>query len=113
MCVPRIPALAGQLTPEDIDRTSRTGMSRRPTATTATATKPPQDYALSKVDFSDPSVGQGTTTPNPPPSSSDSTANLKKPSLVFVRSTEIKPELSRTRPRRPRKPWRLRRVPGW
>ena len=26
------PALAGQLTPEDIDRTSRTGMARRPTA---------------------------------------------------------------------------------
>ena len=60
------PALAGQLTPEDIGRTSRTGMVPRPTAPTATATKPPQDYALSKVDFSDPSVGQGTTTPNPP-----------------------------------------------
>ena len=88
------PALAGQLTPEDIGRTSRTGMAPRPTAATATATKPPQDYALSKVDFSDPSVGQGTTTPNPPsPSSSDSTADLKKPSLVFVRSTEIKPTL--------------------
>ncbi len=57
------PALAGQLTPEDIDRTSRTGMARRPTAPNTTATKPPQDYALSKVDFSDPSVGQGTTTP--------------------------------------------------
>ncbi len=84
------PALAGQLTPEDIDRTSRTGMARRPTAPSTTATKPPQDYALSKVDFSDPSVGQGTTTPNPPPSSLDST-NLKKPSLVFVRSAEAKP----------------------
>src|SRR5271166_836285 len=82
------PALAGQLTPEDIGRTSRTGMAPRPTAT---ATKPPQDYALNKVDFSDPSVGQGTTTPNPLPSSSDSTANLKKPSLVFVRSAEAKP----------------------
>src|SRR5271157_1329592 len=89
------PALAGQLTPEDIDRTSRTGMAPRPTAT---ATKPPQDYALSKVDFSDPSVGQGTTIPNPPsapsaPSPSDSSSDLKKPSLVFVRSTEIKPTL--------------------
>ena len=90
------PALAGQLTPEDIGRTSRTGMVPRPTAPTATATKPPQDYALSKVDFSDPSVGQGTTNPNPPsapPSPSDSSADLKKPSLVFVRSTEIKPTL--------------------
>ncbi len=91
------PALAGQLTPEDIGRTSRTGMAPRPTAPTATATKPPQDYALSKVDFSDPSVGQGTTNPNPPSSTSqspsDSSADLKKPSLVFVRSTEIKPTL--------------------
>src|ERR1035441_5636023 len=35
------------------------------------------------------------TPPNPPspPSSSDSSADLKKPSLVFVRSTEIKPTL--------------------
>jgi type IV secretory pathway VirB10-like protein len=88
------PALAGQLTPEDIGRTSRTGMVPRPTAKTGTATNPPQDYALSKVDFSDPSVGQGTTTPNPSsPSAPDSSADLKKPSLVFVRSTEIKPTL--------------------
>jgi len=87
------PALAGQLTPEDIDRTSRTGMARRPTAPN-TETKPPQDYALSKVDFSDPSVGQSTTNPNPPsPPASDSLSNLKKPSLVFVRSTELKPAL--------------------
>lgn len=86
------PALAGQLTPEDIDRTSRTGMARRPTGPNTTA-KPPQDYALSKVDFSDPSVGQGTTAPNLPPSASDSLSNLKKPSLVFVRSTELKSAL--------------------
>src|SRR5271166_5526325 len=89
------PAMEGQLTAEDIGRTSRTGMAPRPTAPTATTTRPPQDYALSKVEFSDPSVGQGTTTPNPPsaPSSqspSDSSSDLKKPSLVFVRSTEIK-----------------------
>ena len=91
------PALAGQLTAEDIGRTSRTGMAPRPTAS-ATKTNSPQDYALSKVDFSDPSVGQGTTAPNPPPapssqSPSDSSSDLKKPSLVFVRSTEIKPTL--------------------
>src|SRR5271165_1808431 len=94
------PALAGQLTPEDIGRTSRTGMAPRATAATATATKPPQDYALSKVDFSDPSVGQGTTNPNPPspPSSSDSSADLKKPSLVFVRAAEAKPMLKQNTP---------------
>jgi hypothetical protein len=93
-------ALAGQLTPEDIDRTSRTGMARRPTAATATApkTNSPQDYALTKVDFSDPSVGQGTTNPNPPPSASDSLSDLKKPSLVFVRSAEAKPTLRSNAP---------------
>src|ERR1039458_8182245 len=36
------PALAGQLTAEDIGRTSRTGMAPRPTAKTETATKPPR-----------------------------------------------------------------------
>jgi hypothetical protein len=84
------PALDGQLTPEDIGRTSRTGMAPKATAATVPATKtnPPQDYALSKVDFSDPTVGQGTTAPNPP--SSGSSSELKKPSLVFVRSTEAK-----------------------
>src|SRR5208283_5904510 len=92
------PTKEGQLTAEDIGRTSRTGMAPRPTVPTAAATKPPQDYALSKVDFSDPFVGQGTTNPNPPSAStsqspSDSLSDLKKPSLVFVRSTEIKPTL--------------------
>jgi len=84
------PALDGQLTPEDIGRTSRTGMAPQATAATVPATKtnPPQDYTLSKVDFSDPTVGQGTTAPNPP--SSDSNSELKKPSLVFVRSAEAK-----------------------
>src|SRR6516225_5567800 len=82
------PALDGQLTPEDIGRTSRTGIAPKPTAAIPNKTNPPQDYALSKVDFSDPTVGQGTTPPNPP--SSDSTSELKKPSLVFVRSAETK-----------------------
>jgi type IV secretory pathway VirB10-like protein len=89
------PALAGQLTPEDIDRTSRTAMAPRPAAA-ATKTNSRQDYSLSKVDFSDPSVGAGTTTPTPPPS--DSSSDLKKPSLVFVRSTEIKPTLRSNSP---------------
>src|SRR6516225_6464248 len=84
------PTPTDQLTPEDIGRTSRTGMAPKSTAPSPTATKtdPPQDYALSKVDFSDPTVGQGTTAPNPP--SSDSNSELKKPSLVFVRSAEAK-----------------------
>ena len=95
------PALDGQLTAEDIGRTSRTGMVPKPTAASSTSTKtnPSQDYALSKVDFSDPTVGQGTTVPNPPSSSSsDSTSDLKKPSLVFVRSTETKPMMKPNSP---------------
>ncbi len=75
------PALAGQLTPEDIGRTSRTGMAPRPTAKTGTATNPPQDYALSKVDFSDPSVGQGTTNPNPPSASTSQSPSYSSSDL--------------------------------
>jgi type IV secretory pathway VirB10-like protein len=94
------PALNGQLTAEDIGRTSRTGMAPKPTAAISAAkTNPPQDYALSKVDFSDPTVGQGTTVPSSPsPSSSDSNSDLKKPSLVFVRSTEAKPMMKPNSP---------------
>jgi len=89
------PGSDGQLTPEDIGRTSRTAMAPKATPTsTASKTVPPQDYALSKVDFSDPTVGASTTPANPPvPARSDLTADLKKPSLVFVRSTETKPTM--------------------
>jgi hypothetical protein len=87
------PALAGQLTPEDIGRTSRSGMPPKPAAATQASTKPPQDYALSKVDFSDPSVGQSTTATNSASTPSESASDLKKPSLVFVRATDLKPAL--------------------
>jgi hypothetical protein len=91
-----------RVTPEDVGNTSRTA-----TVASQSTTKPspakaasPQDYALSKVDFSDPLVGQGSTIPPPstapasqPPSDMDQSADLKKPSLVFVRSLEAKPAL--------------------
>ena len=92
------PGQTGQVTPEDVGRTSRSAAS-------AVITKPSpaksysQDYALSKVDFSDPLVGQGNTVPPPPvsgsrpQSSKDQTADLKKPSLVFVRSIDAKPAI--------------------
>jgi type IV secretory pathway VirB10-like protein len=96
------PALAGRVTPEDVGRTSRTG-----TLPTATLAKPsaakagyPQDYALSKVDFSDPLVGQGNTIPAPPisapepKSGRDQIADLKKPSLVFVHTLDAKPAIN-------------------
>ena len=93
------PASDGQLTPEDIGRTSRTAMAPKPTAAIPNKTNPPQDYALSKVDFSDPSVGTGTATPNLPASSaSETAADLKKPSLVFVRAAEAKPMMKRNAP---------------
>ena len=96
------PAVAGRVTPEDVGRTSRTG-----TLTSSALTKPsaaktsyPQDYALGKVDFSDPLVGQGNTIPPPPPapasespSGRDQSADLKKPSLVFVRALDAKPAI--------------------
>lgn len=96
------PALAGRITPEDVGRTSRTGTATSPALTKPSAAKTgyPQDYALGKVDFSDPLVGQGNTTPPPPPapasqplSGRDQSADLKKPSLVFVRALDAKPAI--------------------
>jgi type IV secretory pathway VirB10-like protein len=94
----------GQVTPEDVGRTSRSSAA-------SAGTKPSpvkgysQDYALSKVDFSDPLVGQGSTVPPAlpvpepgPPSSKDQSADLKKPSLVFVRSFEAKPAIKTSTP---------------
>ena len=93
------PAMDGQLTAEDIGRTSRTAMAPKPTAAIPSKANPPQDYALSKVDFSDPSVGTSTTTPNvPAPSASETVADLKKPSLVFVRAAEANPMLKQNTP---------------
>jgi type IV secretory pathway VirB10-like protein len=94
------PALAGQVTPEDVGRTSRNGYVPPQSLHTAIP-KPgiPQDYALGKVDFSDPLVGQGNTIPPPlpPPSeqaaASSQTPDLKKPSLVFVRALEARPTI--------------------
>jgi len=85
------PALGGLVTPEDIGRTSRTAMAPK---TSRDDGRPAsvRDYALSKVDFSDPTVGQSTTLQNPPPQiHADATADLRKPSLVFVRAAEAKP----------------------
>jgi Bacterial conjugation TrbI-like protein len=78
----------GTLTAEDIDRTSRTGQRRAPIV----ATPKKNEYALNRVDFSDPALrqqpgyGVGPAYQReavPAPSQSD---DLRKPSLVFVRS---------------------------
>lgn len=86
------PNTQGQLTPEDIDRTSRTAHLAKPSPTSRLNSEP-QDYALSRVDFSDPLAGKSTTTPVAPaaPSRAADDADLKKPSLVYVRSTQSSP----------------------
>jgi hypothetical protein len=84
--------MQGQVTPEDIDRTSRTGHVAKPSPGVRTGSEP-QDYALSRVDFSDPLAGKSTTplptsaTAQLPPRAAEP-SDLKKPSLVFVRSTQ-------------------------
>jgi len=85
------PTAQGQVTPEDIDRTSRTGHVAKPSPGIRTGSEP-QDYALNRVNFSDPLVGKSTTpiaVPGAPPLPPRVTEqkDLKKPSLVFVRAT--------------------------
>lgn len=91
----------GQVTPEDVGRTS-TSSAAAAGSTRPSPAKGEQDYALSKVDFYDPLVGQSHMPPPPPtaepPSSKDQTAELKKASLVFVRSIEAKPAIRPSTP---------------
>jgi type IV secretory pathway VirB10-like protein len=83
------PYAQGQVTPEDINRTSRTGQLAKPSAVAPMGSEP-QNYALSRVDFSDPLAGKGIA-PAPTPAPPVDGADLKKPSLVFVRSTQANP----------------------
>ena len=87
------PNTQGQLTPEDVDRTSRTAHLAKPSPTSGLNSEP-QDYALRRVDFSDPLAGESTTEPAASPlspSRASDDAGLKKPSLVYVRSTQSSP----------------------
>jgi hypothetical protein len=78
------------VTPEDVDRTARptpsyTGVAPKPAMTSVTGNAGP--YALSKIDFSDPTSRQQA--PAASTSSGGSASDdLKKPSLVFVRSMQ-------------------------
>jgi len=94
------PASGGQVTPEDVGRTSRNGYVPPHSIDTAISrTHTPQDYALGKIGFSDPLLGQNNTIPLPPPppgeqaAESSQSPDLKKPSLVFVRSLEARPAI--------------------
>jgi hypothetical protein len=92
----------GQVTPEDVGRTSTSSAAAAGSTRPSPAKSDLQDSALSKVDFSDPLVGQNHIPPPPPtaepPSSKDQSADLKKPSLVFVRSIEAKPAIKPSTP---------------
>ncbi|MBV9623045.1 MAG: TrbI/VirB10 family protein [Acidobacteria bacterium] len=83
------PALGGQVTPDDVSRTSRTGHPAKPSPSRPSSEAP--DYALSRIDFSDPTAGKTRIAPPPPPppaSRPPEEPDLKKPSLVFVHATE-------------------------
>ena len=95
----------GQVTPEDVGRTSRSGAEPAMVNNASPEERYSQDYALSKVNFSDPSAAQGNTVPPSPPNAgaeppaiTDQSAGLKKPSLVFVRSLEAKPAIKPSTP---------------
>jgi len=91
-------ASGNPVTAEDVGRTSRSGDTPVLPPATMTAPEKPspaklkntQQYALSGIDFSDPAGAQQGTVPPPPPPPSDS-SDLKKPSIVFVRSAQNAP----------------------
>ena len=87
-----------QVTPQDVGGTSpRYNQFRQAAGNGATALeKPPagrpansEAYALKNVDFSDPTVAQQASIPNPPRlPTGESDSGLKKPSIVFVRAAQ-------------------------
>jgi len=86
------PTMQGQVTAEDIDRTSRTGRVATPSSATRWGSES-LNHDLSRVNFSDPSAGKSTTSPQATPPASlppqpTEKMDLGKPSLVFVRATQ-------------------------
>jgi Bacterial conjugation TrbI-like protein len=89
--------VSSDVTPEEVGRTSPhyQPFDQSPTPTAAAPAKPPagkekspDKYALRQIDFSDPAAQVGNI-PNPPRlSSPEADAQLKKPSLVFVRAAQ-------------------------
>lgn len=92
------PASQG-VTPEDVSKTARApqpNVPARPPEGTKPEVKDPEQYALGRIDFSDPALepqpGYGAATP-PPPVANSRVSNpeveeLRKPSLVFVRAAQ-------------------------
>ncbi len=97
--------VSSEVTPEEVGRTSPhyEQFDQSPTATAAAPAKPvagkaksTDKYALRQIDFSDPGAAQAANIPTPPRLPSPETdAELKKPSLVFVRTVQdAKPTVS-------------------
>jgi Bacterial conjugation TrbI-like protein len=98
---------ASQVTPQDVGGTSRTyGQSRlSPSANPSEKPAPgkpgnSEQYALRNVDFSDPAVSQASSMPTPPrPISGGADSELKKPSMVFVRTGQSMNRVVQSPPR--------------
>jgi hypothetical protein len=86
------PASQG-VTPEDVSKTARPA---QPSEGAKPKVKDPEQYALGRIDFSDPALEQqpGYAAATPPPRAANSTVSnpeveeLRKPSLVFVRAAQ-------------------------
>jgi hypothetical protein len=96
--------VSSDVTPEEVGRTSphyepfdqsTIAGAAAPAKPAAGKVKSPDKYALRQIDFSDPAAQVGNI-PNPPRlPSSESDADLKKPSLVFARAAQnAKPAVS-------------------
>jgi hypothetical protein len=89
---PEAPGSQG-VTPEDVGRTARPtqpSIGAHPKSSTAPVTKNVGPYALGKINFSD--TGGSQTAPAPSNSSvQPASDDLRKPSLVFVRSVQSNP----------------------
>jgi hypothetical protein len=91
-------APGSQVTPEDVGGTSaRFAESPKATGANTLAPEKPapgkvrnaRENALKNVDFSDPAVAQAAAIPGPPPlPATEPVSDLKKPSIVFVRSAQ-------------------------
>ncbi len=85
--------LSQDVTPEDISKTAR---PPQPSQQIKPKARNPEQYALGRIDFSDPALEQqpGYGTPAAQPPAANPTANrseveeLRKPSLVFVRAAQ-------------------------
>jgi len=83
-------ALGHPVTAEDVGRTARsatTSPTSRPEKPSPANLKNSETYALNGIDFSDPAAAQTAAT-GPPLAAPPDNSGLKKPAIVFVRSTQ-------------------------